>query len=488
MIIKLRAQTMQNNRTMRSLFAFMALLASVQAQPQLITPECGSPIYSEGSMANIRPDLELHWKVVQDEISMTLIYLDEAWVGIGFSEEGGMIGSAAILGLPDVYSRPTLYQLEGKVSYEVKQFPSQSLIHSDPERPVSQSEGVTQMEFSIPLFNEILLQEDGLSTMIYAVGETNDLGYHRHRGSFRIDWDHCDSVVNDPPEEEPEEPVTPADEVPFVPQPEPEPEPESEPEPEPEPERPAREPVYYESSHKAAFAAHGFFATVAFAIAIPFAISTAWFRELIPNRWIYFHVASNVLALMLAIGSVFIAFGSVALRNSGSHMSKGHHWTGVFLLLLLGFQVFNGFRRPPIESKVSENLYDIPQQPQRILCLKVPQTVRDVWKLMHLLTATSILILGACQISSGLSLFNAEYGSGSSGAIKVFWAYVCIMIVGLVCAKIFVVRRVGDARATQISQHADDMSVGADGEANEVESVYMNAINDVFKGIQVNVI
>jgi hypothetical protein len=179
-------------------------------------------------------------------------------------------------------------------------------------------------------------------------------------------------------------------------------------------------------NHRAAFAAHGFFATLAFAVIIPFAMFAAWFRTLIPKWWIYIHVFCNCIGFFFTVISVATAFGGMMMRgNAGgndSHLSIAHHWTGLFLFIFVIFQVVSGFRRPPVD-KESTSVYDA----KNTSCC--PSTKREYWHFFHRLTALTVISIGLFQLHTGLTLFSQEYGNGSNSSIVVFWIWISFLIV-----------------------------------------------------------
>ena len=114
------------------------------------------------------------------------------WVGWGIptSAAGQMIGSDAVIGLPDLPNSPTnpgKYSLNAKGLAGVVLDPVQDLIDSS----VVQTEEDTTMTFTYILNQRGSNPVDvdgGMNTFIWAYGFSNTLGYHRNRGSFETDF------------------------------------------------------------------------------------------------------------------------------------------------------------------------------------------------------------------------------------------------------------------------------------------------------------
>ena len=111
----------------------------------------------------------------------------ESWVGFGISEAGEMIGSVAIIGLPDE-GTVLKYNLDGKgagqqVAMDEDQ---QTLMNAS----IVQEDGRTMMVFAKLLEEEgeIAILEEGLNHFLFARGIVNDLDYHPERMAFTKDF------------------------------------------------------------------------------------------------------------------------------------------------------------------------------------------------------------------------------------------------------------------------------------------------------------
>lgn len=137
----------------------------------------------------------------EDEIGRTLLRLRMKYAGIGWlgwgvpeSEDGGMIGSDAVIGLPNLpnaRTNPGRYELNGRSLSQIDLMPSrrQTLIDAS----IEQAESSTTMTFTYILNererdNPFDVEEQ---TIIWAYGFSNTLGYHRDRGRSTIDFTEC---------------------------------------------------------------------------------------------------------------------------------------------------------------------------------------------------------------------------------------------------------------------------------------------------------
>ncbi len=145
----------------------------------------------------LRDDLTLYYEVIRYvEDSSTnggvfcvkLEYDAEGWLGFGFSSGGEMIGSTAVIGLPndeDSTSNPGKYGLDGKTESLVVVMDAAHQTLRD--ATIRQDNGITIMEFG-----KLLIEDDeeplvvpGENTFIYSASTSNELGYHGlKRGSI----------------------------------------------------------------------------------------------------------------------------------------------------------------------------------------------------------------------------------------------------------------------------------------------------------------
>jgi len=407
--------------------------------PYLTHVDCQSDMMHGAYSVQLTPSVSFHYKHNNLGHFVGMLHFtggSNAWLAVGFSRDGQMLGSKAIIGTPgnhpvvyDLKSRdsdlsgivPAPLQEANQITTETGDSPTMSgWTHT------SDVNGTTTLRFNVPSLMEEIpgMHHQQIINFIFAVGSSETLGFHRHRGSFRLDTRNC-PVVEDPLIKAM---LSTGSTVSA-----------------------SIGTSYSTYDHKAAFAAHGFFATLAFAFLIPLALTSSWFRVLIPKWWVYIHVLSNTAAAFFTFIAVICAIAGVSMRGKSGvydgqtpnqHMSIAHHWIGSILLVIVMFQVVNGFRRPNVQAKTDPTqLYD--EEPvihPRRCCwglLSVPATARDRWHALHRATAVVVILFAVCQLSSGFRLFTTQYGGNTKAALAVFWVWVVLLVAVLGSLKIY---------------------------------------------------
>ncbi|KAL7541858.1 hypothetical protein ACHAXR_011295 [Thalassiosira sp. AJA248-18] len=163
------------------------------------TPSC-----PESLIGVMRPDPDavLYYAIVppnppEDNNGLLCARLEvnsESWVAFAVSEEGKMIGSNAIIGLPDE-NLVLKYDLNGKSAGQVVAMADDKQTLMD--TAIVQEGGKTTIEFTKMLVEdgEIAILEEGLNNFLYASGRSNSLGYHATRVSFVKDF--VEDIVED---------------------------------------------------------------------------------------------------------------------------------------------------------------------------------------------------------------------------------------------------------------------------------------------------
>ena len=108
----------------------------------------------------------------------------DEWVGIGFSNDGKMQNSEAVLGVPG--NQPLKYALNGKYTAAVIQMPTHKQTLTDATLEVDQ-DGRTVMKFTKILKEQGEIEiRQGENILLYARGMASSLGYHPNRSSFKL--------------------------------------------------------------------------------------------------------------------------------------------------------------------------------------------------------------------------------------------------------------------------------------------------------------
>jgi hypothetical protein len=104
----------------------------------------------------------------------------DKWIGIGFSSDGLMQNSEAVLGIPG-NDRPIRYALNGKSVDTVVQMPNEEQTLRGASLQVLQNDR-TVMKFTKNLENKV----GGEIFLLFAHGATSTLGYHADRTSVKV--------------------------------------------------------------------------------------------------------------------------------------------------------------------------------------------------------------------------------------------------------------------------------------------------------------
>jgi len=208
----------------------------------------------------------------QDTVTIIYEVPEEAWVGIGFSNNGGlMVGSEAVLGQPDegVVQK---WILSSKAGIEPMPDTQQTLI----EPSIVQQGGITTLQFTK------ILEEPGEipiivgpNTFLGAYGSSNAVGYHSRRESFAIDL--LSGGVEG-----------------------------------------------VDSREKSLWQAHGWFAAIAWGFLSPMAIGVALVRKLFKGGlWFKIHQALNISVVLFTIIAFGLAVAAIS-KETPSGASANH--------------------------------------------------------------------------------------------------------------------------------------------------------------------
>jgi hypothetical protein len=376
----------------------------------IISGKCGESSVLDGTDAgqvDLTPTLQFHWKLVGrgTKIQIALAYTGEdAWLGVATSTNGKMVGSSAVIGAVDGTDNlgipPTHYNLNDQDPTGV--VADASVLLEDATITSASSSGDASKTTTILQFTRMLNDPNdaipitaGLTTFLYAVGASRELAYHEHRGAFQINLEDCGGTIV----------------------------------------------AVGTWTRHGLFAFHGFLATMAWALASPFAVTVAWFRNLVPASWIYIHVFANVFTFLATLVAFIVVIIGITKEDAADHFSKAHHWVGLILMLLATFQVINGFLRPPVQRKDTNQTT---AQDTILGIIPIPRTPRETWQLMHRLSGLLAIVLGIYQVQSGLGLYALQFQTTS--VVMFYWIYVGLFISGIVGLKVWVHREEEKAR------------------------------------------
>merc|ERR1712176_250467 len=361
------------------------LLCKSHAMNNILNCFSDDPLYDKYNQ--ITPFLALHWSVSDNLLFGSLRYEGIGWLSLGFSMDGSMVGSSAIIGQPDLAleeksSSVSKFNLHSKLIHGVipMEQDEQTLINAT----VCQDTNFTILTFIKKLNEangEIPISSSGKNIFLWAIGRSNSMGHHKAGGSFDIDLSICNN-----------------DEL-------------------------AKERILATAGgssgyNKKAMLAHGLVGAIAWSLFAPFSIATAWFRRLIPFSWIYLHVFGNLSCFILTLAGFIIAVIETSNNSQVSHFSKTHHLTGLVMMILATFQVLLGFARPPSQKVEDED--------NKTKVKKDPCSPRAIWQTLHSTTGTTLLALSVYQTFSGLTLFADNFGNQT--ILPFYWMLIVIYI------------------------------------------------------------
>lgn len=125
----------------------------------------------------------------ENTVTVELEYAGEAWLGFAFSESAAMVPNTAIIGLPTA-NTVGKYSLESKSVDGVNPLNERQTLTAT---SISQSGGITTLQFTKPLVeeNEVSISGAGDIRFNWAIGSSNDLGFHAARGSSVAPFAAC---------------------------------------------------------------------------------------------------------------------------------------------------------------------------------------------------------------------------------------------------------------------------------------------------------
>jgi hypothetical protein len=132
----------------------------------------------------------VEWKVnnvVPSTLSMTLVCKGNAWVAIGFSENGKMMASDAVLGIPGSGSNPEKYRLGGYDQSAIVPMEAEKQTLIDANVSYDNAADVTILKFTKIMSEDGQIEiKPGKNTFLYAKGISEVLNYHQERDLFEL--------------------------------------------------------------------------------------------------------------------------------------------------------------------------------------------------------------------------------------------------------------------------------------------------------------
>ena len=318
-----------------------------------------------------------------DTVTMIYTVPKDSWVAIGFSENGQMVGSSAVVALPSS-GEVKKYDMTSIILAGVVPMPEdqQTLI----EPSVVQEGSTTTLEFTKILdeANEIPIVI-GPNTFIGASGFGNNFFMHEARGSFSVDL--LEGVVET-----------------------------------------------VETRKKALWKAHGWCAALAWGILSPIAIGAAILRKWFPDGlWLKIHQYLNLLVVLLTIAAFVLGVAAISEETPAGgnprHFNAEpypHRTIGLIVFVLVLVQLGNGQFRPNTPGKGEDKT-----------------RIRSSWEILHRVLGISLLAASWYQVQSGLQIYQTLFVDSATNLSSIFWGIVGA-ISGLIALGFVVIQIKGD--------------------------------------------
>jgi Eukaryotic cytochrome b561 len=304
-------------------------------------------------------------------------YEGQGYVAAGFSPDGRMGGSLAVIGLPEEplsASNPGKYDL---VTYGATLSDQQTIF----DAAIVQNDTHSVLTFSkfLKESGELELSATGRNYVLVAAGISNALGAHKYRASVAFTFQPC------------QEGQVASSSV-----------------------APAAAAVVSIDDKQGLFKAHGVMAILAWGVLAPLAIANSMCRHWIPGQglWFQLHRGLNMLVLLFTIVSFALVVKAIndTDGDDASHFQTDsgaigkHPLIGLVVMILVVVQSIAGILRPHAPKKGE----------------KVP-AIRVLWEYGHRLCGMALLAMGWYQCHSGLVLY-AERFANDNDYTKAFWA------------------------------------------------------------------
>ena len=364
----------------------MALLLASMLHParaQAVVVDCSE--YQASHTFGNAP-LTMDYVVTVDETSPTgglfsaqVTYEGQGYVGLGFSPNGRMIGSLAVIGLPDVASAGK-YDMTSYTTSGVTLMPEAQQTLQDAS--VVQNETHTVLQFSKYLVEEGEPTMDvvgGSTVILVAAGYDNNLGLHQHRATVGLILEACqEGALVEETNDSSESQVVQVAQV---------------------------------DNKQSLFKAHGIMAALAWGILAPLAIANVMCRHLIPGQGVWFQLHRGLNAVVLVLTTISFALVVKAYKDlsseggySANHFESSpgatgkHRTIGLVVFIMVILQSVGGMIRPHPPSAGGDGK-----------AAEEPTTLRVIWEYTHRLSGMTLLAMAWYQCHSGLVLYAQRF-------------------------------------------------------------------------------
>ena len=329
--------------------------------------------------------------------SARVTYEGQGYVAIGFSTEGRMIGSTAVIGLPDSSvssSNPAKYDMTSYTTSGVTLMTQAQQTLQD--ATVVQNDTHTVLQFSKYLIEDGEVAIDattgGSTIFLAAAGYSNTLAVHQYRVAAGLILSACqEGALVDETTGSGTSSGSQVVEIAAV------------------------------DNKESLFKAHGILAALAWGILAPLAIANVMCRHLIPGQGVWFQLHRGLNAIVLVLTTISFAvvvkaYNDLAgeggysphhFESSPGAMEK-HRTIGLVVFIVVVLQCIGGMIRPHPpnaggDGKPSEQA----------------TTLRVVWEVAHRVSGMALLAMAWYQCHSGLVLYAKRFSVDDY--TDVFW-------------------------------------------------------------------
>jgi hypothetical protein len=394
--------------------------------------EIDCPLQSETSLLNNGGLTMSHvMNPINKTLTVELVYEGEGWLGFGFSTNGRMVGSSAVIGLPDEPlgpANPGKYSLAGESVGAVQLVPDIEQTLTDTS--ITQNATHTTMQFTKRLVEdgELTINAYDKNTFIYATGIVNALSPHSREGAFTMKLSACGFADGDNVSASGESVSDPNSDVTFLDS---------------------------GGSTRHLWIWHGVLMAISWGILVPLAIGSSLLRDTLclpPGVWLMLHISLNMFAILCMVVSFGIAVyatnENTATGEDPKHFSDLKHGTiGLVIFLLAFMQAIIGMVRPhgpknpatPVEvpndvegaaeQEATEKIAEMDmassdelkktqhtnddsdaEEAKSSPNASGKSTSRRIWEYKHRIMGLSLLGLSWYNCDAGLELYGERYG------------------------------------------------------------------------------
>ena len=338
-------------------------------------------------------------------VTMELTYAGQGWVSLAFSSNGFMVGTTAVVGLPDS-NTVVKYFLGGKSfsSIQLSDDDKQTLT----DTMIMQNDTHTVLRFTKLLEEpgELAVSADGNNKVIFATGTGNSFSsFHDNIGAFDLTLTPC--IV--------------AGTVPT------------------DTEKGTADLFNDEFPNESLWKVHGYLMAFAWGLFVPLAIGVSLARNLLPDgMWFVLHRGLNAAALLYNIVAIAIAIylinDSTAPGQSPKHFQENNHRTiGLVVFLLAFVQAMVAIFRPshhhakPDDVEKEGDAQATGETTGASHENEGKPFVRTLWEIKHRVVGAGLIALSWYNVHTGIDLFEERFGENGADANLVFWVIVGVL-------------------------------------------------------------